>query len=107
MSFPFGKATDFATLGMAAQVHAFDEAVKAYATARALSAELGAEMAAVPHPAPEQLRQRLVDASQELFVAGETVKAYAMVLSGNRVFGHCEDLLKDEALLAGGMAGPY
>lgn len=102
MSVPFGPDDDFANLPVPAQLRTFEETVRRYAKARTDAAKAGAAIAGGEGPPDEAIRQWLTDAGQELFLAGETLKSYAMVLSGNGVFTTCADLADQ-----GGMAGPY
>ncbi|MEM7751766.1 MAG: hypothetical protein AAF230_00035 [Pseudomonadota bacterium] len=94
MSVPFGSIEDFTIISDAAQMRAFDEAVAAYAKARVAQDQIGREVAACTAPAPDDMRQRLADAGHELFVCGEKLKAYAMVLAGGDLIRRSADLLE-------------
>lgn len=98
MSIPFGLTDFHPDMSRAAQMRAFDEAVTAYAKARSEEFAVGQRIANAASPASDDLRQRLADAGQELFLAGEVLKAYALVLAGGDLIARSASLLEaDEA----------
>jgi len=107
MSVPFGNPLDMSNLSAAAQLRGFDEVIRAYVVARGKAVTADVEAVGSDDELDDDSLQRLADASQQLFTAGETLKAYAMVLSGNGVFDAAASLADDAALVDAGMIGPY
>ena len=101
MSYPFGASPSFDDKTIAEQLRAFDAAVADFARARVNADTVGKRIAAGPLPAEEDERQRLADAGQELFIAGETLKAQAMILAAHGVFTEAAKYFSHE------LAGPY
>lgn len=107
MSIPFGPSGDIDRMSLAAQLRAFNKVIREYALARSQANDRESNFAKLEGDAAREEHQRLADAAQHLFVAGEKLKAYAMVLAGNGVFVTSAELADDAALVASGMAGPY
>ena len=101
MTHPLITADQFGQLNGAEQLRAFDEVVQTYADARRKSSDIGAEIARSAQPPADDMRQRLADAGQELFIAGETLKAYAMTLRANDLLARSAALLDAAADEAG------
>lgn len=99
MSIPYGLTDFHPDMSRAAQMRAFDQAVADYAAARTRATTVGVEISTLGSvETPADMRQRLVDASQELFTAGEVLKAYALVLAGGGLIARSASLLEaDEA----------
>ncbi|WP_299370498.1 hypothetical protein [uncultured Tateyamaria sp.] len=107
MSMPFGPNADFEHQSLAQKLRRFDEVVALYARARVDAETCGAEIAFDPKQASDDMRQRLADASHDLFIAGETLKAHAMVLAGGGVFQAAAQFADDAGVAPTGMMGPY